>query len=302
MEKKSFFGEQGLTSTSANHYANLAKEARRKMENYIDNVRFYDTSMKIIGQEGSTLVRKGNTIDSLELIKNMIREISNLNSLVAFFREAIKEKERLAKEAADWEDTAAREDMDLRMSHLMSDVPKRGNYITELEVLESWTIGEQEKYLSLEAEAAVLGRYIHEDGIISAARIDMMKRITNPIQVTENGRDTIIYEYVPTVDSANVDEMYFALQQKHREVQAELNGFKKRIQDAIADNKLKVDEAYRIALLDWNAKRSALDAEQKLLAEHETLVRTEMSKDVQELKIVVPNRLRSTFEQLTQLG
>ena len=124
----------------------------------------------------------------------------------------------------------------------------------------------------------------------------------NPVTVTENGRDTIIYEYVPTVDSSNVDEMYFALQQKHREVQAELNGFKKRIQDTIADNKLKVDEAYRIALLDWNAKRSALDAEQKLLAEHETAVRAEMSKEVQELKIVVPKRLRPTFDQLSQLG
>lgn len=302
MAKRNFFGEQGLTSTSANHYANLAKEARRKMENYLNDVRFYDTSMKVIGQDVSTLVRKGNISENLELIKNMLREISNLNSLVAFFREAIKEKERLSIEASNYEDEEGRKELDFRLEQLESACPKRGDYMTELDVLETWTVGEQERYLSLEAEAAVLGKYIHEDGAISAARIDLMKRITNPVTVTENGRDTIIYQYVPTVATSDVDEMFFALQKKHREVQAELNGMKKRIQDAIEENKIEVDEKFRNALLDWENARSALATEKKLLTERESEIRMDRAQKVQALKIVVPNRLKSTYEELAQLG
>ena len=45
MENKVFFGENGLTSTSANHVANLAKEFISSSEKYLNSISFVKTTI-----------------------------------------------------------------------------------------------------------------------------------------------------------------------------------------------------------------------------------------------------------------
>ena len=299
MQTKAFFGKEGLTSTSANHYANLAKEVNRNNQNYLANVRFYSESIAIIGDaDKGGVIREGTPTSELNAIANTIICVGQLNSLIAFFREAIKEKERLTIEVANWEDAEAHKQYLEREAALKAAKPTLQPYITEEPVKESWSIGEQEKYLSLEAEAAAIGKYIHEDGCISQARIDLMKRTSNPKSVNENGRDTIIHSYTPTADFAEVDKMFFNLQNRHREVQAELNGMKKRIKDAIEADKVEKNEQYRLAYQKWNAEMNALSREFTEILNVESAKRQQLSQEVQALKIVVPNRLKDVFEAL----
>lgn len=298
METKAFFGQNGLTATSANHYANLAKEANRANHNYLSNVQFYSTRMGIIGTDEGGITQEGTTTAELPTIEKTLLYAASLNSLIAFFREAIKEKERLSNEATAWTDAKGRAEFEARVNELKSRKPVRANYMTDDDVKDSWSVGELEKYLSLEAEAAVLGMYIHEDGMISQARIDLMRVISHPKSVKENGRDTIIYTYERTADESEVDAMFFRLQKHHREVQAELNGMKKRIEDAMRENRSKVDDEYALALNKWNAERTALDAEFQEFLEDENRSRQNRRKEVEDLKIVVPNRLKEVFESL----
>lgn len=298
MEKKAFFCPDGLTSTSANHYANLAKEAGRAKANYLANVQFYSEGVSVIGTEDGGIIRDGSKPDDLPKILRTIDEIAQLNSLIAFFREAIKEKERLGNEAANWRDEQARADFDERYKTCKK--PVKGVYLTEDGVKSCWSVGEQEKYLSLEAEAAALGKYIHEDGCISKARVALMDKVMNPKSVNVAGRDTIIYDYIPTVEPDDVDKMFFRLQARHRAVQAELNGMKKRIEDAIAADKLRVDEEYRNALAKWNAEEQAYDREQQQIVAAESIERQRLQQEVAALKIVVPNRLKNVFEMLKE--
>lgn len=298
MEKKSFFGQEGLTSTSANHFANLAKEAGRAKAKFLANVQFYSEAVSVIGTEDGGIIREGNKPFDLPKIEQTIGEIAQLNSLIAFFREAIKEKERLGNEAANWKDEQARSDFEARYKNCKK--PLKGVYLTEDGVKSGWSVGEQEKYLSLEAEAAALGKYIHEDGCISKARVDLMEKQMNPKSVNVAGRDTIIYDYIPTVDADEVDKMFFRLQARHREVQAELNGMKKRIQDALDENKLQVDEEYRAALAKWNAEEQSFDREQQQIIASETIERQRRQQEVASLKIVVPNRLKDVYEMLKE--
>lgn len=302
METRSFFGKEGLTSTSANHYANLAKEMVRKTKAWLASIKFYSTSISIIGSNESGMISEGNTFKDFEDIKTGLAAIANLNSLIAFFREAIKEKENLAKEASAWEDTGVRKALDLQYIALNADKPVRADYLTEEQVIKSWSIGEQEKYLSLEAEAAVLGKYIHEQGELSNARIDLMHKLTHPISVNENGRDTIIYKYTPTVLQSEVDELFFELQAKHRKLQAELNGMKKTIEDTIVKHNTEVDNNYRIALQQWNVKKAELDRQMTEVIEAEAAKRRELALEVQALKIVVPNRLSDIFQSLKDMA
>lgn len=296
--KKSFFGPEGLTSTSANHYANLAKEEGRTKASYLANVQFYSEAVRVIGTQDGGIIRDGSKPDDLAKVEKAIGEVAQLNSLIAFFREAIKEKDRLGVEAANWKDESARADFDERYKNCKK--PVKGAYLTEDDVKGGWSIGEQEKYLSLEAEAAALGKYIHEDGCISKARVALMDKLMNPKSVKEAGRDTIIYDYIPTVSADDVDKLFFRLQARHREVQAELNGMKKRVQDALDANKLQVDEEYRAALAKWNAQEQAFDREQQQIVAAESVERKRLQQEVAALKIVVPNRLKEVFEMLKE--
>ena len=302
METKSFFAENGLTSTSANYYCNMAKETARKIKNTLENVRFYSETVNVIGMPDGGTVSNGITADKLDVIKSGLDCLSKLNAFTAFMREAIKEKERLYKEASNWVDEKAEEDFRERMdAHRLAE-PDSPKYITEEDVKKSWTVGEQEKYLSLEAEAAAYGKYIHEDGSISMARIDLMDKISNPRCVQVNGRDTIFHNYEPTVSESDVDDFFFDLQAHYREVQAELNGMKKRIQDAIAAHKLKVDQEYRESYQAWSQKMKDLQREERDIVNHEKIERTKRCDEIQKLKIVIPHRLKETFDYLSGLN
>ena len=298
MQTRSFFGQQGLTSTSANHYANLAKELVRKTKAWLESLKWYSTNMTIIGSNDATLVSKGSTKEEFESIKIGLRAVANLNSLIAFFREAIKEKEKLAKQAESYTDQAARDALQSEYDKLVR--PVRAEDLTEEEAIQSWSIGQQERYLSLEAEAAVLGKYIHEDGALSCSRIELLDKTNNPIKVNASGRDTLIYKYTPTVEQSELDKLFFELQAQHRKVQAELNGMKKAIEDQLVEQRTKVDNEYRKALQEYNNARSILDDKLKLIIEDENIKRTELSKEVQALKIVVPDRLKEIFEAVKE--
>ena len=302
METKSFFGENGLTSTSANHYCNLAKEMARKVQNYLENVRFYNTDIRIIGEDTKTIISEGINTEAFDDIEKSIQTIAKCNSLIAFFREAIKEKDRLAAEAKMWEDVDRRAELNNRMTKHLEIKPERGVYMDAEAVIHTWSVGEQERFLSLQAEAAAYGKLIHEDGRLSRARRDLMNVQSNPNSVNENGRDTIIYTYTPTADVEDVDDLFFDLQNHYREVQAELNGMLKRIDDTIRGHALKVDDEFRHNLVAWTNAKRALDSELEVIIADENIERKKKADEVQKLKIVVPNRLKGIFEQLQKLG
>lgn len=177
-------GEEGvaLTSTSANHVANLAKE-------YIQGVK----------------------------------------SLIAWLREGIKAKENLMN------------------GMVKPETPNYGHVLTEVEYYASLPIKKRNRYYQLETEAAVLGKYIHPDGHLSDARKELKDKLQHPHKVDGRGRDALIYTYTPTVDVAEVDNVFFELQKKHREIQAQLNAMKHSCEQAINESTNKVNTEYMAA-------------------------------------------------------
>ena len=51
MLSKVYFGVDGLTSTSANYVCNLAKEYYKKFETALDQTKFYNTTVSLIGSK-----------------------------------------------------------------------------------------------------------------------------------------------------------------------------------------------------------------------------------------------------------
>lgn len=294
----SFFGESGLTSTSANHIANLAKEYVRSCQEKLAAVTFYDENIKLIGQSESTLVHSGINKTTLDYLPEVVKTIAEAHSLIAFLREAIKEKERKMREAEVWTDKE--QDAELQREWIALNSPVKEAYPTEESVRQTWSIGEQEHYLSLQAEAAALGKFIHEDSPMSNARITLMRKMENPSSVQLNGADTIVHTYTPSVNLDDVNEVFNSLQKRHREVQAELNGMKKKVDDYIADKKAEIDTRYLLTQRLYNQQEYQYKQKERLYKDERDMKRCELEKQVRDLKIVIPNRLRPIYEILTK--
>ena len=286
MEKRAFFGENGLTQTSANYICNKAKEFYQDVETKIANIKFYNTELSIIGSDKSKTISNGSTVGTLDMIPIMIKDIYEAKALIAFLREAIKEKAELYTKC---------------QNYVSDELRNHGNkllqpeaYLTKDDIINSWSIKELEHYINLETECAVLGSIIHPNGSLNKARKDLINKMTNPTDVSASGRDTLIYDYIPLVSIESVDKTFFNLQEKHREKQAELNGILHKIEVALKNDVLAKDTAYH------NAKK-AYDDEYMQLLRASNLKKQELCKEVDALKIVIPNNLKDIYNKISNL-
>lgn len=282
---------EGLTSTSANHIANLAKEMIRGVETSLASLVLYSTSVALIGTESSDELVKGATDEELQAVNGKLRTVAKAKSLIAWLREAIKAKERMIKEAEalTLRDFAKMREIDLPKP------PEKAPALTEEEYYGSLTLDERNRYYETETLAAVLGKAIHPDGSFAAARDALDKRLQSPREVKGDGRDTLIYTFTPTVEYQAVDDLYFRLQKQYREAQATVNSFKYECQRAVKDSQVAADTKYADELADYNKQTQLLSA--RLSAYIKERVR-----EIGDYKIVIPASLKDIFTEVSHLG
>ena len=206
-------GEEGvaLTSTSANHIANLAKEYIQGVETQLNNVCFFNAEVSLVGSTGASIIQTGGTSEVLNNLQSLLEGVAQAKSLIAWLREGIKAKENLMKDLQN----IGLEGWCNENGLAYPEAPSCGHVLTEIEYYASLPIKERNRYYQLETEAAVLGKYIHPDGHLSDARKELKDKLQHPHKVDGKGRDALIYTYTPTVDVAGVDNVFFELQKKH---------------------------------------------------------------------------------------
>lgn len=286
-------GEEGvaLTSTSANHIANLAKEYIQSVETLLNNICFFNIEVALVGSTGANIIQTGGTSEVLNNLQSLLEGVAQAKSLIAWLREGIKAKENLMKDLQN----IGLEDWCEENGLAYPEAPKRGHVLTEVEYYASLPIKERNRYYQLETEAAVLGKYIHPDGHLSDARKELKDKLQHPHEVDGKGRDALIYTYTPTVNVAEVDNVFFELQKKHREVQAQLNAMKYNCEQAINESTSKVNTEYMIASQKYQAELK------DILGAFKTW-NDEKSQEYSKLKIVVPNSLLGIYNTINSLG
>ena len=277
-----FFGEQGLTSTSASFICNLAKEKYSTIEGTLNSVTFYTTTVKLLGSSDESLISEG--VSSVALVEPYLKQIAKLKSLIAWLREAISAKERLIKEAQN----GSYEYYGITLP----EEPKREDYITSDDVVATFSIKQRNRYYYLESYCSTIGKYIHPAGVFAMEREQLHKILNKPNEVAGNGRDTIIYNRKPSIPVDMVDEEFMSLQQTYREYQAELNSIKHEIEDAVnKDTARKNIEKYNL----YNTQKGACEAEL-------TTKRKEAVTAASNLKIIIPDALKDIYEDVKELG
>ena len=287
-------GEEGvaLTSTSANHIANLAKEYIQSVETQLNNICFFNAEVALIGSVGGErIIQTGVSSETLDNLQSMLEGVAQAKSLIAWLREGIKAKENLMKDLQ----TISLEDWCKENGIVKPEAPNYGHVLTEEEYYASLPIKERNRYYQLETEAAVFGKYIHPNGHLSDARKELKNKLQHPHEVDGRGRDSLIYTYIPTIDIAEVDNVFFELQKKHREIQAQLNAMKYSCEQAINESTNKVNTEYMTASQKYQAELKNVVGAFKAWGD-------EKSQEYSKLKIVIPHSLMGIYNTINSLG
>ena len=286
-----FFGESGLTSTSANHVANLAKEYAQKQESELNAICFYGTSIGLIGTDSKNTVSIGITPEQLSEIPEKLGEVIKAKSLIAWLREAIKARDAMLKEVnnKDIDQWFKEHDLEFFSS------PKRPEPCTKDDIVATLDIKQRNHIYTLETKCAVIGKYIHPDGCYSNARKKLAKVVNAPFEIHGEGRDAMVYEFRRTISLDEADGMFFALQAKYRSWQAELNKILHDIDEQVRQANAELNAKYAEELREWDV------AGKKQLTEFENWKREE-SKRISDLKIVIPDHLKGIYETVNSLG
>lgn len=277
LKDKIFFGESGLTTTSANHIANIAKEKYQLLLKQLETITLYNTNIGLIGSEKQPL---SYGVETLSNVKPSLESIAQLKSLIAWLREAIKAKERLF------------EDVKSENFGLVAPVqPICENVMTEDEYVATWSIKKRNRYYFLETMCATIGSYIHPNGAFAKAREEYMNKLTNPLRVVGQGRDTTIYEYLPSIDSEEVENTFMTLQSEYRSYQSELNSLKYEIEEAIRSDNLEKSNKYSSEMRNYEASLENYNAEIKTL-------RLKENERISNLKIIIPDSLQKIYQEV----
>ena len=199
-----FFDNHGLTSTSASHLADLAQEVIAGNEAKLKNMTFLTTKVDIVGSpsESGKTICVGYDGNMLDQVRPLLENIAAMNAFCAWMREAVKAKDKELKRVANFtfEEWCTLQGFEIPSS------PSCPKETTETDIIAQMNIKERNRYLQLEAVAATIGKYIHPGGQFSSAREELQNGIMKPYSTDGNGKDTLIYAHVPSVDPQKVED------------------------------------------------------------------------------------------------
>lgn len=277
MNNNNFFGENGITATSANHICNVAKEYYTTLENELNNINFVEESISLIGSPAKAVSKVANGKEMLKDIDITLSTIADCKSLIAYLREAIKRKEELTKSIPDLQ----------ALVDFRNTMPVMEKVITRDDIIASWDIKQLNYYLTLQTKCAVFGSAVHSNAL-NTARKQAYYAKENPCSYTGVGRDTVIIQKTVTVDILEIDNTFFEIQSQHRKLQAELNGIEASIEDTISKDYTIKSNKYNTEMSDYRTQLAILNQQN-----NEHLI-SERDK-IKNLKIVIPHNLKDIY-------
>ena len=292
-----FFENGFMTSTEAQNICNIAKEAVTNEHERLSAVSFYDTEIaSIISPEA--FIKTKISPNDISWISESLDKIGRYNALNAWLKEAIKAKE----EAMDEVDIMDVTTLDFYEDYIKPEEPTIGyDSFDEEKVMSEWSADKLNRYYTLNSEAAVIGKYIHDSGAIAKARKDLVNKMANPSMVSGQGRETIVYKYIPSVDTEVVEGIYMSLLAKHRKLNAELNSLKAEIKETINKKNIEESIAFRDKHTEWEHKISEYYSLVKQRDAKINEYKISEKERISKLKINVPSSLMDTYKEIKAL-
>ena len=284
MKENKMLGKDGLTITSANHLANIAKEMYEALVSKLESLKFYSRDYMLAIAGKTFRVENESEKSELGTLASGLKEIGALKSLIAFLREGIKAKNEMSSDAAFEEHVeelikSGRED-------LKKPVAKKE--VAFEEELSKLTAEQKARYYALEAKCATIGSFIHPEGAFAKARKDFLEHTKDPIKVMGKGQEAEINTYSSSFTAEEIDAVFFELQKEYRNYQAEFNKLKAEVDEKVAEANREIANDNLAAMKLWVDTRK--------------VERTLYDTEVKALKVVIPQNLREVYEKVNSVA
>lgn len=290
MFEKYLTSEKGLSSTSANYIANVAKESIEEYEQRLAKLPLYSVYFNLLDapEDQKKCVTTGLSNMELKEVYSILKKIAKAKSLCAWVREAIKTKESMLKKlrVMTYTDWARQQGIELPNYEPTNDTYDHDSTLT---------VADKADAIVAETFAAVYGKFVHKNGGFNNARRAYYEALQNPTTLKGEGHDTTIMTSEPTVSKEVLEETYMELQNIWRGYEAQSNKFKYDEEQAISkfeQNRKSIDSsAYKNYILEI----------QQLQKDFEVWRQGEETR-IASLKITIPNCLEDIFVEMQNLG
>ena len=293
-----YFGEEGMTSTSAQHVSAMANVMVQDIKQHLMGLRLYEKSIRVIGDVECKVEEVNNTLPE---ISEGVKQICKANALIAWLREAVKEREQAQQYIQDmtldkWMELQGIEKPASPVPPMMPKINFQ-DYKTIIDT--GLSVKEYNRFVELNSALAVYGEMIHDKGLLTRQKNELARILQNPTEVKESGRDTIITTYKVDVNVAvDIDKLYTELQSDYRKLQAEKNGIEAKFSNLAMDYQTRKME-------EWKAAKSQYDRDLTRVNSELVGIQTRMQEwkkqrleELAALKIIIPNDLKALYKEL----
>lgn len=314
MKESIFLGEHGVTSTSANYVANVAKEMIRSEQEALDGLNFVSTTVTDdIGMTaGGLIAKQGDQLEALMQVPAKLERVAKMKMLIGWLREGIKAKEEMSDKVSQMREREVghilhlQQPCNLTESQWKSDCWHEESgykfFLTkdrpaEADSLKLLPEADQCRVQLLQSRAAAMGKFIHEKGAFGMARKQAIECERNPLQIEKGGlgKATLFYTSQLAVSKAKIDEVYFAMQNAYREVQQELNALLFKAKDLWDKECHRIEEENKTILQEYDiANRNYNEAIWQW--------KRERRAEISDYKIIIPYELREIFDEVNRMG
>lgn len=291
-KNKVFFGEVGVTSTSATYLCNIARELLKDLEASLNNVSFITEEVSILGSENTVKTKEGYNASELSDLDSKLMEAAELKAFIAWMSEGIKAKELESTRVSRY-----------TLSDYISDFPEEAipevkNIKEDLEYgIGKLTISDRVKFLYSEAFASSIGIYIHKNGSLKKAYEELLNIAHNKVNVETDAKDSLVLitNKIPSINIADVEKIFLKYQNLRREHEKELNSIKSKVKN--------LDYEYEVHLnLEHKSKLEQYKQEMSVLrSKYHAYVLNKM-EEVKNLKILIPKELEKIYNYLNMIS
>ena len=293
-----YFGEEGMTSTSAQHVSAMANVMVQDTKQHLMGLRLYEKSIRVIGDVECKVEEVNNTLPE---ISDGVKQICKANALIAWLREAVKEREQAQQYIQDmtldkWMELQGIEKPASPVPPMMPKINFQ-DYKTILDT--GLSVKEYNRFVELNSALAVYGEMIHDKGLLTRQKNELARILQNPTEVKESGRDTIITTYKVDVNVAvDIDKLYTELQSDYRKLQAEKNGIEAKFSNLAMDYQTRKMEEWKAAKAQYDRDLTRVNSELVGIQTQMQEWKKQRLEELAALKIIIPNDLKALYKSL----
>ena len=293
-----YFGEEGMTSTSAQHVSAMANVMVQDVKQHLMGLRLYEKSIRVIGDVECKVEEVNNTLPE---ISDGVKQICKANALIAWLREAVKEREQAQQYIQDmtldkWMELQGIEKPTSPQPPMMPKINFQ-DYKTILDT--GLSVKEYNRFVELNSALAVYGEMIHDKGLLTRQKNELARIMQNPTEVKESGRDTIITTYKVDVNiGVDLDKLYTELQSEYRKLQAEKNGIEAKFSNLAMDYQTRKMEEWKAAKAQYDRDLTRVNSELVGIQTQMQEWKKQRLEELAALKIIIPNDLKALYRSL----